>query len=236
MARPEHGPNDPEPASAGHDHGAGTQSPPPDEHDAHAGHGEHLAHVGPGEHTGHGGHDRHAGHGAHGEMFRRRFWISLILSVPVVAFSHMVADLLGYPMPDFPGAMWIPPVLGTVIFIYGGTPFLTGGWAELRSRRPGMMLLIGMAITVAFAASWVTTQDPRGGLRAADQHRLIQRALRMVRPERARGIGSGGARAAKVAGISAIITTRATRASTAAVPNGRSGLSDRGMATTVCPS
>jgi len=157
MARPEHGPNDPEPASAGHDHGAVTQSPPPDEHDAHAGHGEHLAHVGPGEHTGHGGHDRHAGHGAHGEMFRRRFWISLILSVPVVAFSHMVADLLGYPMPDFPGAMWIPPVLGTVIFIYGGTPFLTGGWAELRSRRPGMMLLIGMAITVAFAASWVTT-------------------------------------------------------------------------------
>ncbi|EHK81010.1 copper-translocating P-type ATPase [Rhodococcus pyridinivorans] len=90
-------------------------------------------------------------------MFRRRFWVSLILSVPVVAFSHMVADLLGYPMPDFPGAMWIPPVLGTVIFVYGGTPFLTGGWAELRSRRPGMMLLIAMAISVAFVASWVTT-------------------------------------------------------------------------------
>ncbi|WP_206037169.1 heavy metal translocating P-type ATPase [Rhodococcus sp. BL-253-APC-6A1W] len=90
-------------------------------------------------------------------MFRRRFWVSLALSIPVVFFSHMVADLLGYTMPDFPGAMWIPPVLGTVIFVYGGMPFLTGGWAELRSRRPGMMLLIAMAISVAFLASWVTT-------------------------------------------------------------------------------
>nr|WP_302497373.1 heavy metal translocating P-type ATPase [Rhodococcus pyridinivorans] len=90
-------------------------------------------------------------------MFRRRFWVSLVLAIPVVFFSHMVAELLGYRMPDFPGAMWIPPVLGTVIFVYGGMPFLTGGWAELRSRRPGMMLLIAMAISVAFAASWITT-------------------------------------------------------------------------------
>ena len=69
----------------------------------------------------------------------------------------MFADLLGYHLPDFPGAAWIPPVLGTVIFFYGGWPFLTGGWARARSRRPGMMLLIAMAITVAFVASWVTT-------------------------------------------------------------------------------
>ncbi|WP_241387709.1 heavy metal translocating P-type ATPase [Rhodococcus sp. CH91] len=106
------------------------------------------------EHT---AHDPHAGHGAHGEMFRRRFWVSLVLSIPVVAFSHMVADLFGYHLPDFPGVEWIAPVLGTVIFFYGGTPFLTGGWGELRSRRPGMMLLIAMAITVAFVASWATT-------------------------------------------------------------------------------
>ncbi|MCK0090605.1 copper-translocating P-type ATPase [Rhodococcus sp. F64268] len=95
-------------------------------------------------------------------MFRRRFWISLILSIPVVAFSHMVADLLGYHIPDFPGSMWIPPVLGTVIFVYGGSPFLTGAWSELRSRQPGMMLLIGMAITVAFVASWITTLELGG--------------------------------------------------------------------------
>ncbi|MFD7008278.1 heavy metal translocating P-type ATPase [Rhodococcus jostii] len=109
-------------------------------------------------HAGHGEHaDRHAGHGAHGEVFRQKFWISLALSVPVVVFSHMFADLLGYTVPDFAGASWIPPVVGTAIFFYGGAPFLTGAWGELKSRRPGMMLLIGMAITVAFLASWVTT-------------------------------------------------------------------------------
>ncbi|GAA1699374.1 MULTISPECIES: copper-translocating P-type ATPase [Dietzia] len=151
MSHPEHGPAQPNPAPTRHGHGAEVHSPPPAEH------GEHVAHVGPGGHGEDGGHDRHAGHGAHGEMFRRRFWASLVLAIPVVYFSHMVADLLGYTMPNFPGAMWIAPVLGTVIFLYGGTPFLTGGWAELRSRRPGMMLLISMAITVAFVASWITT-------------------------------------------------------------------------------
>jgi P-type Cu2+ transporter len=83
--------------------------------------------------------------------------MSLLLTVPVVFFSEMFADLLGYTRPDFVGADWISPVLGTVIFIYGGAPFLTGAVAELRSRRPGMMLLIAMAITVAFLASWATT-------------------------------------------------------------------------------
>ena len=90
-------------------------------------------------------------------MFRERFWWSLILSIPVVIFSPMVAHLLGYPLPEFPGSTWIPPVLDTIIFVYGGTPFLKGGWKELKSRQPGMMLLIAMAITVAFVASWVTT-------------------------------------------------------------------------------
>ena len=90
-------------------------------------------------------------------MFRERFWWSLILSIPVVIFSPMVAHLLGYPLPAFPGSTWVPPVLDTIIFVYGGTPFLKGGWTELKSRQPGMMLLIAMAITVAFVASWVTT-------------------------------------------------------------------------------
>lgn len=101
------------------------------------------------------GHGEHAGHST--AMFRERFWWSLILSIPVVIFSPMVAHLLGYPLPEFPGSTWIPPVLDTIIFVYGGTPFLKGGWKELKSRQPGMMLLIAMAITVAFVASWVTT-------------------------------------------------------------------------------
>jgi Cu2+-exporting ATPase len=90
-------------------------------------------------------------------MFKNRFWLTLALSVPVVYFSPMVGHILGYMAPMFPGSTWIPPVLGTVIFLYGGQPFLKGGLQELKDRRPGMMLLIAMAITVAFAASWITS-------------------------------------------------------------------------------
>jgi Cu2+-exporting ATPase len=105
-------------------------------------------------HQGHGGHDKHAGHDP--AQFRDRFWVTLALSVPVVVFSVMFQDLLGYTAPDVPGGEWIPPVLGTVIFIYGGQPFLVGAYHEARSREPGMMLLIGLAITVAFGASLAT--------------------------------------------------------------------------------
>ena len=90
-------------------------------------------------------------------MFKDRFWLTLALSVPVVYFSPMFGHLLGYMPPEFPGSTWIPPVLGTVIFLYGGQPFLKGGLQELKTRSPGMMLLIGMAISVAFVASWVTS-------------------------------------------------------------------------------
>ncbi|WP_228721189.1 heavy metal translocating P-type ATPase [Arthrobacter sp. 260] len=90
-------------------------------------------------------------------MFKNKFWLSLVMAVPVVLFSHMFATIVGYTPPDFPGAMWISPILGTIIFFYGGAPFLKGGMAELKTRQPGMMLLIAMAISVAFIASWVTT-------------------------------------------------------------------------------
>jgi len=105
-------------------------------------------------HQGHGGHDHHSGHDP--AQFRDRFWITLALSIPVFIFSVMFQDLLGYTAPDVPGGEWIPPVLGTVIFIYGGQPFLVGAYHEARSREPGMMLLIGLAITVAFGASLAT--------------------------------------------------------------------------------
>ncbi|MGH8906458.1 MAG: heavy metal translocating P-type ATPase [Egibacteraceae bacterium] len=103
------------------------------------------------EHTGHGG-----GHGGHAAMFRDKFWISLLLAAPVVVYSETVQHLLGYHAPAFPGSALIAPVLGTAVFLYGGWPFLTGAVAEARSRQPGMMLLIGMAITVAFGASLAT--------------------------------------------------------------------------------
>ncbi|NCT89453.1 copper-translocating P-type ATPase [Cellulomonas sp. APG4] len=132
--------------------------------------GHHRAHVSQGhergggqtheEHSGshgHGGHDGHRGHDGHAEVFRRLFWVSLVLAVPVVALSPMFADLLGYTVPRFPGASWVPPVLGSVVYAYGGRPFLTGAVQEARARKPGMMLLVALAITVAFAASWATT-------------------------------------------------------------------------------
>ncbi|WP_246394064.1 HAD-IC family P-type ATPase, partial [Pseudonocardia pini] len=114
--------------------------------------GEHAGHAGHTEHAGHGG---HAGHGDHAAMFRTRFWWTLLLALPVVAFSPMFADLLGYPLPA--GTGWISPVLGTVIFLWGGAPFLTGAWSEITARRPGMMLLVALAITVAFVAGALTT-------------------------------------------------------------------------------
>ena len=121
----------------------------------------HEAHS-PEEHSGHGGHEAHSsgGHGAHAHhdpaQFRDRFWITLALSVPVIYFSHMFQMILGYSALSFPGSTLIPPVLGTAIFVYGGWPFLTGAIQEARTRQPGMMLLIGLAITVAFAASVAT--------------------------------------------------------------------------------
>jgi Cu2+-exporting ATPase len=102
---------------------------------------------------GHEGHDKHEGHSP--RMFRDRFWNSLILTVPVVFWSSHIEMLLGYEAPVFPGSSWIPPVLATLLFLYGGVPFLKGAWRELKARLPGMMTLIALAITVAFVFSWV---------------------------------------------------------------------------------
>jgi P-type Cu2+ transporter len=99
------------------------------------------------------GHGNHAGH--HAEEFRHLFWRNLVLAIPVVVFSQMFSDLLGYGLPS--GTAWISPVFGIVVFLYGGRPFLTGGYHELRARQPGMMTLIGFAITVAFGASLATS-------------------------------------------------------------------------------
>ena len=89
-------------------------------------------------------------------MFRRRFWLSLALTIPVVVTSHMVMEWFGYAL-DFPAMEWVGPVLGSVVFFYGGWPFLVGAVAEVRDRAPGMMLLISMAITVAYVASAATS-------------------------------------------------------------------------------
>src|SRR5215831_17218815 len=99
----------------------------------------------------HPGHNQHAGHSA--AMFRDKFWLSLMLTVPVVFWSTEVQRWFGYHAPVFSGSRFIPAILGTIIFVYGGRVFIQGAWHELSSRQPGMMTLISLAIVVAFAAS-----------------------------------------------------------------------------------
>ncbi|MFY9712246.1 MAG: heavy metal translocating P-type ATPase [Microbacterium sp.] len=81
----------------------------------------------------------------------------LVLALPTVALSGMFAMILGYSLPDIPGLAWVSPALGTVMYVWGGRPFLVGAVSEIRARKPGMMLLIGLAISVAFIASWGAT-------------------------------------------------------------------------------
>ena len=113
-----------------------------------------LHHVG---HTvaGHGEHDRHEGHSV--SAFRDKFWLSLVLTIPVVLFSHDVQMWLGYTVPAFPGSDYVPAILGTVVFLYGGLVFVRGARTELADRQPGMMTLISLAIVVAFVTSWAAT-------------------------------------------------------------------------------
>ena len=106
-------------------------------------------------HEAHAGHDKHAGHSVEG--FRRKFWVSLVLTVPTLLWGHMLQRGLGYMAPHFPGSQWIPPLFGTAVFLYGGWVFVEGAGRELRDRLPGMMTLIALAISVAFVFSLVVT-------------------------------------------------------------------------------
>src|SRR5215467_2893401 len=103
----------------------------------------------------HSGHNQHAAHSA--AMFRDKFWLSLLLTVPVVFWSTEVQHWFGYHAPVFSGSRFIPAVLGTIIFVYGGKVFIEGAWHELSGRQPGMMTLITLAIVVAFTASRAAT-------------------------------------------------------------------------------
>jgi Cu2+-exporting ATPase len=123
---------------------------------------DHTAHASHVQHAGaHAGHDIHAAHGAHAghseAMFKRPFWIALALTIPAVVYADMIQMLLGYTAPAFPGSEYLGLVLGSVIFWYGGWVFLTGAIGEIRSRAPGMMTLVALAITTAYAYSLAIT-------------------------------------------------------------------------------
>ncbi|MDL2335990.1 MAG: heavy metal translocating P-type ATPase [Chloroflexota bacterium] len=100
-------------------------------------------------------HDKHAGHSV--AMFRDKFGLSLLLTIPVVLLSPDIAEWFGYALPGIPGVAYLPAILGTIVFLYGGLVFLRGAAGELRDRQPGMMTLISLAIVVAFVTSWAGT-------------------------------------------------------------------------------
>lgn len=99
-------------------------------------------------------HDKHAGHSV--AMFRDKFWLSLILTIPVLAYSEMIQHWLGFSPPSFPGSQYVPFVLSTVIFFYGGMVFIKGALSELKAKLPGMMTLISLAIITAYLYSVAT--------------------------------------------------------------------------------
>ncbi|RPI89158.1 MAG: heavy metal translocating P-type ATPase, partial [Chloroflexi bacterium] len=123
------------------------------DHSAHNAHQEHAVSSGSvkADHSAHEGHG--ADHTGHEQMFRVRFWWSLLLSIPVLAYSEMIQMWLGFNPPAFPFSEWIPFVFSLIIFSYGGIPFLQMAVPELRERKPGMMTLISLAISVAFIYS-----------------------------------------------------------------------------------
>nr|WP_328765653.1 heavy metal translocating P-type ATPase [Halomicroarcula rubra] len=93
-------------------------------------------------------------------MFRRRFFVSTLLSIPVLLYSPTLQEWLGFTVPTFPGSEWINPVFAVIVFAYGGVPFLQMAVPEVRDRSPGMMTLISMAITVAFVYSLASVVFP----------------------------------------------------------------------------
>jgi len=138
-------------------------SPEPHDHRHTMPHAADASRKVPGQHgtTGHAGHDepgahdRHEGHSV--AMFRDRFWMTLLLSIPTLVWSGMVQHMVGFSAPAFPGSQYVPALFGTAVYLYGGSVFVQGGLRELRDRLPGMMTLISLAITVAFIFSLAVT-------------------------------------------------------------------------------
>ncbi|NUU08349.1 copper-translocating P-type ATPase [Leifsonia sp. C5G2] len=132
-----------------HDHATHGEQAAVTDHSQHAEHAEHAGHAGHGDHSGHAGHDP--------AVFRRKFWLTLALTIPTLVFSTGLQEILGLSGPRFPGSQFIPAAFGIAIFFYGGLVFLRGAVDELRAKQPGMMTLISLAIVVAFGYSLAVT-------------------------------------------------------------------------------
>jgi Cu2+-exporting ATPase len=140
-------------------------------------------------------------------MFRDKFWVTFALTIPVVVWSTDVQHWLGHTAPSFAGSKFIPAILGTVVFVYGGLVFIRGAWAELAGRKPGMMTLISLAIMVAFGTSLARTlglfeievreagglSDPGSGRRIKpQQEKGVDCTVAQPGSPLLRGVGTGG--------------------------------------------
>lgn len=137
-----------------HHHSSHHDSHKNEDHGSHGGHEDHGSHGGHGDHGSHGGHGDHGGHEGHdhGDMiveFRNKFFIILVVTIPIMLLSPMIQSFMGVDW-RFPGDLYIVAVLSTFVYFYGGWPFLKGAVDELKAKEPGMMTLIGTAISIAF--------------------------------------------------------------------------------------
>ena len=140
------------------------------EADTHAGHAHHAVksqqemhaeHAHMKDHSAHGmnktsEHAQHVDHTGHEDLFRRRFWVSLLLSIPVLLYTPMLQMWFRFRMPEFMGSQWVMPLFSIIVFVYGGVPFIQMAVPEVRNRKPGMMTLISLAILVSFIYSLAT--------------------------------------------------------------------------------
>jgi P-type Cu2+ transporter len=141
--------------------GTETEAHHGEEKHSHASH-DHEGDTGNVKNTVHEDRSAHVDHTGHEQMFRRKFWISLLLSIPVLIFSPTIQSWLGFDIQAFVGSEWITPIFSIIVFLYGGLPFLQMAVPEIRNRQPGMMVLISLAISVAFVYSLAALFLPTG--------------------------------------------------------------------------
>jgi P-type Cu2+ transporter len=219
------------------------------QHDAHAGHEDHSAHAEHGAHAGHtmaqvaqAGHQEHSAHAAHAaragqgargghaghspDMFVRPFWISLLLTLPILFYADLFQELLGYTAPAFPGSQYLGLILGSAIYWYGGWVFLRGAVDEIRGRAPGMMTLVSLAITTAYAYSVAITLGLVEGMDFYWELATLVTIMLLGHWMEMRAIGSAQSALNELAKLLPDTAERITAGGTETVPVGQLGTGD----------
>ena len=115
-------------------------------------HQNHMNHSNQMHHDNHESHNHHSGHAHHHGNFKAKFFVSLIFAIPIILLSPLMGVNLPFQF-TFPGSEWVVLILSTILFFYGGKPFLSGGKDEIATKKPGMMTLVALGISVAYIYS-----------------------------------------------------------------------------------